>query len=125
MSCAFVCNIYTYGNSDNSVAKLPLRHSLCRPGTDIGRTFATFAANIRCERQSDGCERPPIRLFLLTDGVLFARSPANGVSFVRFNYRTASYSCTLIGEWPPVRKQSYRSLRCSEDLFGEQGGVRQ
>src|SRR2546430_10214269 len=43
----------------------------------IGRTFATFAANIRCERQSDGCERPPIRLFLLTDSVLFARSPAD------------------------------------------------
>src|SRR5437667_9540127 len=88
-------------------------------GTDIGRTFATFAANIRRERQSDGCERPPIRLFLLTDSGLYARLLANGVSSVRYNYRMASYSGTLIGEWPPVRKQLYRSLRCSEDLFGE------
>src|SRR5437667_12078784 len=92
-----------------------------KAGTDIGRTFATFAANIRGERQSDGCERPPIRLFLLTDGVLYARLLANGVSSVRYNYRMASYSGTFISEWSPIRKQSYRSFRCSEDLSGEDG----
>ena len=42
-------------------------------GPDIERTFATFAANIRRERQSNEREQPLIRLHLLTNSLSFVR----------------------------------------------------